>query len=113
MPIFPGIELSLTQILAILSLSSLANAILSNASIVLLNVRTPLDKAGVNIPRRQGVNHRIKPVIPVVALTVLAVLSYKLGYYHVNCTMFILMFGFTYAKMTMKLVVSVFDLFKF
>ena len=102
--LLPGITLTLTQLLAVLSLSSLANAILSNAAIVLFGVQTPLDKAGLKIPRRQG--NRIIPVIPVTVLSILAMISYKLGYFHLNCMMYVLLFGFTYAKLTMKLVVS-------
>lgn len=102
--LLPGLTVTLTQILAGLSLASLANAILSNGAIALLGARTPLDRLGVKIPRRSG--NGLKPVIPAALLSLLAVMAYKLGYYHLNPIMFVLLFGFTYAKLTMKLVVS-------
>ena len=99
-----GLTFTLTQLLALLSVASLANAVLSNAAIVLLGVETPLEKAGVSIPRRLVAPN--KPVLPVAALSTLAFIAYKLGYFHLNPTMYVLAFGFAYAKLTMKLVVS-------
>ncbi len=99
-----GLTFTLTQLLALLSVASLANAVLSNAAIVLLGVETPLEKAGVSIPRRLVAPN--KPVLPVAALSTLALIAYKLGYFHLNPTMYVLAFGFAYAKLTMKLVVS-------
>lgn len=99
-----GFTFTLTQVLAFFSLASLANAVLSNAAIVVFGVATPLEKAGVSIPRRQEAPN--KPVLPVAMLSTLAVIAYKLGYFHLNPTMYVLTFGFAYAKLTMKLVVS-------
>ena len=100
-----GHQWILSEVLSLMTLATLSNAIISNASFVLLNVKTPLDRLGVNIPRKKGLI-TILPAIPVILLTLIMVIAYNYGYYHVNCTMFILTFGFTYAKLTMKLVVS-------
>lgn len=99
-----GFTVTLTQVLAFLSLATLANAVLSNAAIVLLGVSTPLEKAGVSIARRQEAPK--KPLLPLAMLSVLALIAYKLAYFHLNPTMYVLTFAFAYAKLTMKLVVS-------
>ncbi|KAJ6220585.1 hypothetical protein RDWZM_006397 [Blomia tropicalis] len=100
-----GHQWILSEVLSLMTLATLSNAIISNASFVLLNVKTPLDRLGVNIPRKKGLI-TILPAIPVILLTLIMMIAYNYGYYHVNCTMFILTFGFTYAKLTMKLVIA-------
>ncbi|KAI2806737.1 hypothetical protein BLOT_008695 [Blomia tropicalis] len=100
-----GHQWILSEVLSLMTLATLLNAIISNASFVLLNVKTPLDRLGVNIPRKKGLI-TILPAIPVILLTLIMMIAYNYGYYHVNCTMFILTFGFTYAKLTMKLVIA-------
>ena len=101
-------SLTLSQVLALFTLATLSNAIASNALIVLFGAATPLDRLGVSIPRKhQAGFDRAVPLIPITVLTTVLAIAYSLGYYHINYTLFILTFGLTYAKLTMKLVVSI------
>ncbi|KAF7491797.1 Choline/ethanolaminephosphotransferase 1 [Sarcoptes scabiei] len=104
----PTLALELRTIFLILTLLSLLNSILSNAAIVLLGIRTPLERLGAPIKRRyDGISFKtIKPILPALFLSILIYYSYQQGYYHLNPTMFILAFGFNFAKLTMKLVIA-------
>ncbi|CAG2120814.1 unnamed protein product, partial [Medioppia subpectinata] len=50
-------------------------------------------------------NNIWKPVVPIAILTIFAIISYSIGYFHVSPLLFIFTFGFAFAKVTIKLVV--------
>jgi hypothetical protein len=100
---FFGIELSPGQLLAVSTIITVSIALINNVRII-LGKKTPLDEMGVKIPRR---NDNIWPPFWSAAImTLLAVVSYATGYFHVSPSLFVFTFGFTFAKLTMKLVVS-------
>ena len=98
-----GYQITLSQLLSLMTLLTFANAILGNAATILFSFKTPLEKVGVTIARKQC--NRYKPTFPVLIVIGLLYVSYNLGYYHLNPMMFIGLFGVTLAKLTMKLVV--------
>lgn len=102
--IVSGYPITVAQVLTFMTLATFTSAILGNAAVILLKVKTPLEQAGVRIPRKQC--NRIKPLLPVAILLSLLAIVYYFGYYHHSSFMFIILFGVTLAKLTMKLVVS-------
>ena len=101
-PVFStGLEFG--HVMAIATLLSLLSAILRNMAII-LGKKTPLDECGVEIKRRTG--NVWKPAIPIAILTASAITSYSIGYFHVSPALFVFTFGFAFAKVTIKLVVS-------
>lgn len=97
-----GVEFALTHILALATVISMSTAILANIRLI-LGQSTPLDRH-VKIERK---THNIwSPLFPCLILTILALISFSSGYFHVSPSLFVMAFGFAFAKITIKLVVS-------
>ena len=101
-PVF-GAGFELVHLFALVSIIMMFVAITRNLSII-LGQKTPLDKLGVEIKRRTS--NIWEPVIPIAVLSASAYISYLIGYFHVSPTLFVFTFGFAFAKVTIKLVVS-------
>ena len=93
----------LVHLLALVAIMSMFIAFVRNLSII-LGQKTPLDRLGVEIKRRTS--NIWEPAVPIAILTASAVISYGIGYFHVSPALFIFTFGFAFAKVTIKLVVS-------
>jgi hypothetical protein len=96
-------DIEVSNILAILTILSMVRAIVNNLRMI-LGKKTPLDEYGVVIPRRT--TNIWNPVLPIAILTSFAIISYSIGYFHVSPSLFMFTFGFAFAKVTIKLVVS-------
>lgn len=96
-----GFKIQLVHVIAFCTYGSLIRSIIENAKMAMLGLPTPLEKVGINIPRRSSV---IQPLIPLGLLMALGHLCYLKGLFHVSLTIFTLTFGFSFAKLTMKLV---------
>lgn len=101
-----NITLNMGMLLMLTTLVTLTNAIVNNVAIILFHVQTPLERAGIKIQRRYYNYSTIKPIYPTLFLSALIIYSYYNGYYHLYPAIFIFAFGFNFAKLTMKLVVS-------
>ena len=72
--------------------------------LIIMGQKTPLDELGIEIKRRTS--YLWKPAFPIAILTASAIVSYSIGYFHVSPSLFIFTFGFAFAKITIRLVVS-------
>lgn len=106
---FNNLTLQLRTLLSLMTILTLTISIVNNISIILFNVKTPLERAGIVLQRKhcnKYFGQILKPIWPAMFLIVLIIYCYNHGYYHLNPTMFVLAFGFNFAKLTMKLVVA-------
>lgn len=89
--------------LCAISVISVLQALTINIGYI-LGKKTPLDDFA-NIPRKQG-SQIWNPIFPVLILIILTLKAYSSGLFAVNCIVFILTFGFAFAKLTTKLVMT-------
>jgi hypothetical protein len=68
---------------------------------VMFNKETPLEALGVRIPRRNDI---YSPLVPLFCLVALTVAGYHFGLFALSPSVFMLTYGFSFAKLTMKLV---------
>lgn len=99
--ILPNVELR--YMLCAISVISVLQALTINIGYI-LGKKTPLDDFA-NIPRKQG-SQIWNPIFPVLILIILTLKAYSSGLFAVNCIVFILTFGFAFAKLTTKLVMT-------
>ncbi|XP_054713177.1 cholinephosphotransferase 1-like [Uloborus diversus] len=95
--------LELRHLVGALTLMSLFGNIVSNVRYVLGN-KTPLDSF-VSIPRKMSPTIW-NPVVPVSILTVFALHAFNAGVFHSSPCVFVIAFGFAYAKLSVKLVIT-------
>ncbi|KAB8225112.1 hypothetical protein BDV33DRAFT_198955 [Aspergillus novoparasiticus] len=100
-----GFQLALVHIMVLGIIFGLLLAIFHNVNLAVLGAKTPLEKLGVRIPARRGL--RIwYPLVPIAALTVLAIWAFYFGYFVVSPTTFYITFGLAYTKVTIKLLMK-------
>lgn len=98
---FMGIEVSSVHLITIASILSLIRSMFNNINMAVAGKKTPLEENGIEIPRRTSV---LAPGVPLTLLIILTTFSYFQGLFNVSPAVFILTFGFSFAKLTMKLV---------
>ena len=98
-----GLEITLVHFLAISSLPSLTMSLMDNVKMATFGKKTPLEEMGICIPRRGRV---YQPLIPLLILISLTNFCFLRGLMSVSPTAFILMIGFSFAKLTMTLVMA-------
>lgn len=95
-----GVRITFVHVISIMTLLSLMRAIVDNSKMA-FGQKTPLEELGIDIPRRSSV---YAPLIPLGLLTIFTTACFMRGIFMESPTIFILMSGFCYAKLTMKLV---------
>ncbi|XP_035230368.1 cholinephosphotransferase 1-like [Stegodyphus dumicola] len=95
--------LELRMIVGMCTVLSLCGTIIANMGYILGN-KTPLDDF-IQIPRKKT-PQIWNPLIPVSMLTFFAAQAYNAGLFDPNPSLFVIAFGFAYAKLTVKLVIT-------
>ena len=96
-----GLEVTSVHLITIASIVSLLGSMYENIKMAAGVQRTPLEQVGIEIPRRNTV---FAPAVPLILLITLTNICYMQGLFMVSPGVFILTFGFSFAKLTMKLV---------
>lgn len=100
-----NVDITVTHVMALLTLVSLMNVIYDNLNMSVLGKKTPLEESGVNIPRRTS--HSIyNPLYPLGLLLFLSWFNYVSGLFTLNSTAFIMVYGFAFAKLVIALVMA-------
>ena len=95
-----GFKLNMVHIVAALTIMSLLRAILDNSKMA-FGKKTPLEDLGIEIPRRNSI---YAPLVPLALLTTFTTICFLRGLFIVSPSVFILSFGFCFAKLTITLV---------
>lgn len=96
-----GFKLTIVHCLFSLTLVALGRSILENVQMVMLKKDTPLEALGVRIPRRNDI---YSPLLPLFVLMALTIGGFFSGLFELSPSVFMLTYGFAFAKLTMKLV---------
>lgn len=96
-----GYKLTIVHVLFTLTLVALCRSIFENIQMVMFKKETPLETLGVRIPRRNDV---YSPLVPLFILISLTTCGYFSGLFELSPSVFMLTYGFSFAKLTMKLV---------
>lgn len=101
----PWFDFELVHLLAMMTVTTLARAILDNYKMATGRKPTPLDELGIKLPFKKGPSIW-NPVYSCGALVFLTFLAFTCGYFTISPTIFVLTYGFAFAKLTVRLVVS-------
>ncbi|XP_015782514.1 cholinephosphotransferase 1 [Tetranychus urticae] len=98
-----GLDITLTHVIAVLTIASLINVIYDNFNMSVFGKQTPLEECGIKIPRRKS-QAIYNPLYPLALLLFLSWVNYMSGLFVLNPAAFIMVYGFAFAKLVNSLV---------